>query len=288
MVERRQIDSLREFWGEVSKVHRQWVRRYTDRKQGDVEWIPWFRGEPSSRCSTVLKPTLYRPEGRKKKDFLHAEQELRLEFRRRGVQLIVGRPPADKWEWYFLMAHHGAPTRLLDWTDGALVALYFAVTSAQRWKGKEGPGDAAVYLLDPWWLNDQVFKQTPSRKKNRPEGVVLPEWEESTAYLPDELDSEDLGPRLALAIDPSHVSSRVAAQRSRFVIFGRDPKALQSMLAKDGSRLVQVLVKRVALGRIIRELEICGISESTIFPDFDGLGRELDQTWKRKYLSGDS
>ena len=214
-----------DFWSEASKVYRLWVRRYIDRKQEEAEWIPWFRGEPSSKCATVLKPTLYRPENRKKKDFLHAEQELRLEFRRRGVQLIVGRPPADKWEWYFLMAHHGAPTRLLDWTDGALVALYFAVTSAQRWKGKEDPGDAAVYILDPWWLNDQVFKRAPTRKKNRSEGAALPEWEESAAYLPDELDSEDLGPKLALAIDPSHVSSRRRAKKPFRYFWSRPERA---------------------------------------------------------------
>ena len=58
------------------------------------------------------------------------------------------------------------------------------------------------------------------------------------------------------------------------------------MLEKEDSRLVQMLIKRGALERIVRDLELCGISESTIFPDFDGLGRELDQTWKRKYLGG--
>jgi len=40
--------------------------------------------------------------------------------------------PENKWEWYFLMQHYGAPTRLLDWSDGALVlvALYFALAVA--------------------------------------------------------------------------------------------------------------------------------------------------------------
>jgi hypothetical protein len=231
----------------------------------------------------MLKPKLYRPGKQKEKDLLHAEQELRLEFRRRGTQLVGGRQPVDKWEWYFLMAHHRVPTRLLDWTDGALVALYFAAISAQE-SEKQDRSDAAVYMIDPWWLNKQVFERSPVRKKNRSEGVSLTDWEEAQPYLPDELETEDLGPDIPLAIDPSHVSPRVAAQRSRFIIFGRDPSALQSLLKKNDSKLRRILVKREAINDILEELEIGGISESTIFPDLDGLGRELKLTWPRKYL----
>ena len=55
------------------------------------------------------------------------EQDLRLEFKRRGSQLAGEGKPSDHWERYFLMEHYGVPTRLLDWSDGALVALYFAL-----------------------------------------------------------------------------------------------------------------------------------------------------------------
>ena len=86
-----------------------------------------------------------------------SHEEMRVEFRRRGAQLITERQPVDKWEWYFLMQHHQAPTRLLDWSDAALVGLYFAVSP--RCKGDEQSADAVVYMLDPWWLNEK-----PSRK----------------------------------------------------------------------------------------------------------------------------
>ena len=41
------------------------------------------------------------------------------------------------------MQHSGAPTRLLDWTEGALIALYFAV------RNKLDETDAAVWVLNP-------------------------------------------------------------------------------------------------------------------------------------------
>lgn len=231
--EETRIDSLRSFWREIRGFHKLWRQKYKPGK----EWIPWFRGEPNGSLPSRLKPTLYRPRRQKKRDLLHAEQELRLEFHRRGTQLISGRQPADKWEWYFLMAHHRVPTRLLDWTDGALVALHFAVTSAQE-SESQNQGEPTVYMIDPWWLNSQVFKRMPVRKKDRSEGAALSDWEEAAPYLPDELENEEVGPDLPLAIDPSHVSLRVAAQRSRFVIFGRDPSALQVMLKGERCQAV--------------------------------------------------
>lgn len=83
---------------------------------------------------------------------LSAEYEFRDEFARRAIQLAPQAVPLDRWWWYFVMQHYRAPTRLLDWTDAALVALYFAVTPPPGANINQS-SDAAVWALDAFWLN---------------------------------------------------------------------------------------------------------------------------------------
>ena len=86
-------------------------------------WGPWFRGHNNGAWK--LTPKLYRVKS-PKRGIRIIEDEIRQEFIMRAPGLI-DTGPLTTWEWYFTMQHFGAPTRLLDWTEGALIALYFAV-----------------------------------------------------------------------------------------------------------------------------------------------------------------
>src|ERR1700722_19381977 len=274
-------DSLiTQFLERVSQYQSEWG------KGTKYPWKPWFRGEPYCRSATALLPKLYRSK-KKRKRLRYEEQELRAEFQRHAVALMSGLQPKGKlahWEWYFLMQHHGVPTRLLDWTDASLVGLYFALSSRKA-EDDDDSADAAVCMLDPYWLNDLSFKEM-RLGKGRPVGIAFPDWPEMAEYLrKDPFDLDRLKPALPLAITPSHLSARIAAQKSQFTIFGHDRGDFLVKQANEKAsriRVIPIAGKRKQILQLRAELAGCGISESSVYPDLDGLGREFYMEWKAR------
>jgi hypothetical protein len=93
-------------------------------------------------------------------------------------------------------------------------------------------------------------------------------------------------PAAPLLWDSPHVSRRIAAQRSRFMIFGSEPEWLSKLVNKNGARLREVTVPKENMNDIRYELRDAGVTESIIFPDLDGLGREIEQRCQSRSSSG--
>jgi hypothetical protein len=195
----------------------------------------WFRGE-TEKYQTRLRPKLYRPAGgrslKPSAELLEIESDLYEYFQHCGSSLCDTplKQNSREWDWYFLMQHHGGPTRLLDWSDGALIALHFAV----RDKRREDVGDAVVHVLEPDQMQreikalpeiESVKEQWSTYVKKHPSYLNdESEWEE--VWLPNDEDDrlEITTPPMPLLLEFPHITRRVAAQRSRFVVFGTNPE----------------------------------------------------------------
>src|SRR5262249_22095746 len=244
-------------------------------RNASSSWHPneprWFRGEPD--VETALTPTLYRL------GFTRHENALLQMFRARASGFHDAVPMREYTDqWLFLARHAGLPTRLLDWSEGALIALHFAL---------KGP-KPVVWMLNPLDLNDlsytHLWSTVPS---TRPREFPLPwhnpgspgnpafenlrgAWEQGTHGVP-----------LPVAIYPTYVHARLRAQRSCFTIHGTDTRGLDSLLAgKPILKRYRLDPDPACLQSMRSDLAVLGITDSVVFPDIDGLANELKERYR--------
>jgi hypothetical protein len=254
-------ESIKEFLDHVSHFTDKWF-------QAEPTWGPWFRGQ--SDASKSLRPKLYRGSS-PDRGLRTLEDEFRQEFAVRAPSLSLERPQ-NSWELYFLMQHSGAPTRLLDWTESALIALYFAVRSKSGTEDEKK--DAAVWILEPWKLNEYVVQK---KEVIAPGALPGPNNKDVKTYEPwlPEPFAESMLPNLPAAVYPTHFQRRISSQRSCFSVHGSRPDGFDELPEKATPFLQKIVIPHSATQEIEKRLAVAGVDELTIFPDLDGLGRWL-------------
>lgn len=213
----------------------------------DIKAPVWFRGH--AKIDFELLPGLYRYKKNP------VESNLIEKFKQNATLLLSDNNRQDI-DWLFIMQHNGVPTRLLDWSESPLVALYFACSTEKK-------SDGTLNILLPIELN-----KAASIKQNYI--VSINDNAIKQRYSPEAFRSEDTSEMLPVAVICPRNTSRIQAQSGTFTIFHKDRTPIEKI--NSGHHVWRYTIPHKAKEIILKELELLGIDEFRLFPELPSLG----------------
>lgn len=219
----------------------------------------WWRGEPAladpkTNRTWKLAPGVYRVTN----GGVRYEQNIFRLFRQRAQTRHSNCPSdTDSAAWLFFAQHYRLATRMLDWTESALFATYFAV--------REYPEQtASVYALSPYLLNHyQITSDT----------LVEPHHEEARKVIGDAFSGATTSDKV-VALAVPEVDIRMMAQHATVTAHGT-PTPLDQLPNHD-KFLTRFLIPAERKKIIQDQLEMLSVYKSNLFPDLDHLAEELN------------
>lgn len=232
---------------------------------------PWFRGVSDE--SNSLKPSIYRCEVDR-----DCERELIRDFKIYSKQMGISDARPDI-EWMFLAQHFGLPTRVLDWTENALTALYFSAQPkiVTEKDGKTSQPNGRIYVLDPWSLN---VKTQGIRSVFTTDNPIMSKYVIDLVSTDVPRRPESANP---IAVRPVHIFDRSYAQHGVCTIHGHEEKAISRNHFR-GVSLEELKVPAENKSDIIEELFDLGIHRSSLFRSQDALSETLRYKYSRSRL----
>lgn len=230
-----------------------------------------FRGQQEARWALVSSLSRYLEAFIPDRSTWRIREERAIRIFRRKAHNYLSNPAVldNDLRCLALMQHHGAPTRLLDFTKSAFAAAFFAMESAVA--------DAAVYALN----TPKLWHASPVKNAQLNRETIDPRSEGNFEkyFLSNDNEIIWIG-------EPTEMDQRLVAQSGTMVVPGMLDKSLDQILREY--RDDDTLIKKIILPQAIREeamkaLYRMNITNATLFPDLDGLARsirvELEVIW---------
>jgi hypothetical protein len=168
-------------------------------------------------------------------------------------------PPAALGEWWALMQHYSAPTRLLDWTYSIFAAAYFAVRS-------DWDRDGAIYIVQGGRLD-----------------IAMNERFGTQSSFVNEEFVRDIPTSRLVVYSPRRHMDRIVAQQGTFTVsldvLADHGQLIDDALPQSEGDMTIVKLKLLLPAGLKQEfmlhLRYMNIAAHTLFPGADGLGRSV-------------
>ncbi len=286
------IHSYDEFLNILSQPHDTVYSKFIDKHKNEKLW---FRGQASHKWH--LLPSLYRSIDEEAKgnwssvawDNLKLKEKLRLKlFRVRNSHLMNSDKPANDYLWMCNMQHYQIKTRLLDWSEKADVAFYFAIyfyfLERKKWKNFIGPsGDKRSFvnfgLPSVWVLLPKMLMHNKITEH-------LPTWDKE--YIQDIYNEKNskfdqLPPTPIIA---PYNNDRIKVQAGTFVIFPLQNSTKNGAIIFNGTPYLDtlndsteylfqfVILHPEKCKKIIRDI---GLRLSLLYPEMPIIDEEIEE-----------
>jgi hypothetical protein len=187
-------------------------------------------------------------------------------------------------EMFAFMQHYGFPTRLLDWTENSLLALYFAIDR--------------VRLIDDvspvvWILNSGALNSVTHRDLGGITAFDSP-FIMARFKMIEHFDGKNIDQRFfdennefkayqhymefPLAFFPaSSGNPRLAIQKGVFTIHGTEKTSIEKVFTENErqSQLLKVEISKQSIPKIRQDLRYLGVTPRSVYPDLEGLQQEV-------------
>src|SRR5687768_5848308 len=226
-----------------------------------------FRGQINARWP--LRTAIERS------DFIRLKNGIEVEFVaefQRGARNYLHKDelPEHLIEWLALMQHHGAPTRLLDFSRSPFIAAYFAYEQCFV----QNDINVAVWAINLNFLREKALEELETEfsidiKENK--NLINEKLFEKIFF--------ENNRNLVFPVDPFKMNRRYSLQQSTFVSTGNSNESYINQLNFLGQEISKAVIRielpSILQKEVLRDLQRMNLNRASLFPDLDGYAASL-------------